>query len=138
MASADADNKKGSHQGPLVLMVDDDPINLRIVGNLLERHGYTIRTASTAEEALQILGEIVPRVLILDVMLPSMSGYELCTVVKKNEELQGIPVIFLTGQDSPKDFKTGHDAGGILYLAKPINPSRLLNAVRMLCPPPKR
>lgn len=126
-----------STKAPFVLAVDDDPVNLRLVQSLLERHGYTVRTAPSAEEALRILREIAPEVLILDVMLPGMSGYDLCDVVKRDEKLQRIPVVFLTDRRSPKDFKTGHDAGAVLYLAKPITPERLLNAVRILCPPPK-
>ena len=124
-----------SKELPCVLAVDDDPVNLRIVRSLLERNGYTVRTAPNGEEALASLQETVPVMLICDVMMPGMSGYDLCRAIKTNQHLQKIPVVFLTGQDSPKDFKTGHEVGAVFYLAKPIKPARLLNVVRMLCPP---
>jgi CheY-like chemotaxis protein len=81
-----------------------------------------------------MLRSIVPAVLITDVQMPGMSGYDLCSVVKRDERLQNVPVIFLTAQGSPQDYKTGHDLGAVVYMSKPFKPERLLQAVQMVAP----
>ena len=124
-------------QGPLVLAVDDDPGILRIIELLLSRNGYTVKTAASGENALTVLRTVVPAVLITDVAMPGMSGYDLCQVVKRDERLQNVPVVFLTAQSSPQDFKTGHDAGGVVFMVKPFKPEKLLQVVRMVAPPPE-
>jgi DNA-binding response OmpR family regulator len=91
-----------------------------------------VKTASSGEEALTILREITPAVLILDVTMPEISGYDLCWLVKQEDRLKGIPVIFLTSQDKPKDYKTGNDVGAIIYIVKPVKPVQLLHMVEML------
>jgi len=126
--------KISSKELPLVLAVDDDRIQLRLVQDLLVRHGYAVKTASSSEEALAILRSISPVVIILDVMMSGISGYDLCTQLKQDQKLRNIPVIFLTGEASPKDFKAGSNAGAVIYITKPFKPTGLLNAVRMLCP----
>lgn len=120
-------------RGPLVLVVDDDPAILRVVELLLDRNGYTVRTAANGQEALKALRKIVPDVLVLDVVMPGMSGYDVCQIVKRDARLQNVPVIFLTAQGSPQDFKAGHDAGAVIYMTKPFQPDRLLGAIRLAC-----
>src|SRR3989449_6841224 len=107
--------KQASESGPVVLAVDDDPAVLRVIEALLTRNGYMVKTASTGAEALKILSQIVPAVLILDVMMPEISGYDLCYLVKSEERLKKVPVIFLTARGAPQDFKTGQDVGGVIY-----------------------
>ena len=122
-------------QGPVVLAVDDDPGILRIVEMLLSRNGYTVRTAISGEKALALLKTVRPAVLISDVQMPGMSGYDLCQVVKRDERLKDVPVIFLTAQGSPRDYKTGHESGAVMYMVKPFKPEKLLQVVRMVAPP---
>ena len=112
--------------------MDDDPGNLRIIEMLLTRNGFSVLTARNGQEGLKLLRKMVPACLILDVQMPGMSGYDICAVVKRDERLEKVPVIFLTGQDSPQDYKTGMDAGGIIYMAKPFKPERLLQSVRLV------
>jgi DNA-binding response OmpR family regulator len=119
----------------VVLAVDDDLSILRIIEMLLSRNGYTVRTAISGEKALAVLKTILPAVLISDVQMPGMSGYDLCQVVKRDARLKDIPVIFLTGQGSPQDYKTGHESGAVVYMVKPFKPERLLQVVRMVAPP---
>lgn len=121
-------------QGPLVLAVDDDPGILRIIEMLLSRSGYAVRTAPNAQKALDILKTILPALMITDVQMPLMSGYDLCQVVKRDKRLQNMPVIFLTAQGLPQDYKAGHDSGAVMYMVKPFKPEKLLNAVRMVAP----
>lgn len=116
----------------IVLAVDDDRMVLRLIEAKLTPHDYLVKTASSGEEALKMLSEITPAVLILDVMMSGISGYDVCRIVKEDERLKSIPVIFLTSRDSPEDYKTGHDLGAVLYMAKPIKPDQILRAVQML------
>jgi two-component system sensor histidine kinase ChiS len=128
------DSKALAKQGPLVLVVDDDPSILRVIEMLLVRNGYTVRTAANGEKALAVLRTILPAVMITDVQMPGMSGYDLCSIVKHDERLQAIPVVFLTAQGSPQDYKTGHDMGAVMYMSKPFKPEKLLQVVQMVAP----
>ncbi len=123
-----------ARQGPLVLAVDDDPGILRIIELLLTRSGYAVKTAPSATKALELLKGVEPALLITDVQMPTMTGYDLCQVVKRDKRLQSVPVMFLTAQGSPQDYKTGHDSGAVMYMVKPFKPEVLLNAVRMMVP----
>ena len=119
---------------PVILAVDDDPAVLRIIESQLSRHDFVVKTAPSGEEALRILRELTPAVLILDVMMDGISGYDLCHVVKRDERLQDIPVIFLTSRGTPQDYKTGHELGAVIYMVKPLKAEKLVNVVQMLIP----
>jgi putative two-component system response regulator len=121
---------------PVILAVDDDPAVLRIVESLLTRHDYKVKTAASGEDALRMLQTLTPSVLILDVLMEGISGYDVCTVVKRDPRLQDVPVIFLTSKGTPKDYKMGHDLGAVIYMVKPLKPEKLLNVVQMLVPVP--
>jgi two-component system sensor histidine kinase ChiS len=127
------ENKSGAAPPrPLVVAVDDDPSTLRVMRILLEGNGFEVRTASNGEEALQMLRQIVPTVMILDVELPGMSGLDLCQIIKRNQRLARVPVIFLTGHGTPQEYATGHAAGAVAYVVKPYKGERLVQLVRML------
>jgi DNA-binding response OmpR family regulator len=119
---------------PVVLAVDDDPAVLRIIESQLSRHDFIVKTAANGEEALQMLRELTPALLILDVMMDGISGYDLCLVVKRDPRLKDVPVIFLTSRGTPQDFKTGHEMGAVIYMVKPLKAEKLLNIVQMLIP----
>jgi DNA-binding response OmpR family regulator len=119
---------------PVILAVDDDPALLRIIEAKLTRHDYIVKTASSGEDALRILQKITPAVLILDVQMEGISGYDVCHVVKREDRLKEIPVIFLTSRGTPQDYKTGHDLGAVIYMVKPLKPEKLVNVVQMLVP----
>jgi putative two-component system response regulator len=122
---------------PVIIAVDDDPAVLRIIEAQLTRHDYLVKTASSGEDALLMLRDVTPAVLILDVMMEGISGYDLCSVVKREERLKDVPVIFLTSKGTPQDFKTGHELGAVIYMVKPLKADRLLNVVQMLAPASK-
>ena len=128
--------KTSSEKGPLIVVVDDDAATLRIVELLLDRNGYTVKTANSGESALTLLRETVPAAMILDVNMPGMSGFDVCQIIKRDERFDKIPVILLTAQSTPQDFKTGHDAGAVIYMVKPFKPERLLQVIRLLIAPP--
>lgn len=116
--------------GWFILVVDDDPTSLRIIEQVLLKN-YTVCKAANAEEALAVLRERIPALVILDVMLPDVSGIDLCMIIKTSERLMHVPVIFISASDRPQDFKTGYDAGGVMYMGKPIRAEQLLLMVRL-------
>jgi len=119
---------------PVVLAVDDSPVQLRLIQEALARNGYAVKSAGSAEKALEMLKASVPAVVVSDVTMTGMSGYDLCKAIKNDSKLAKVPVILLTGEGAPKDFKAGRDAGAVVYITKPFKPEALLNAVRMVCP----
>jgi DNA-binding response OmpR family regulator len=119
---------------PVILAVDDDSAVLRIIEAQLSRHDFVVKTATSGEEALRKLRELTPALLILDVMMSGISGYDLCLVVKRDERLKDVPVIFLTSRGTPQDYKMGHELGAVIYMVKPFKPEKLLNIVQMLVP----
>jgi putative two-component system response regulator len=116
--------------GWFILLVDDDPTSLRIMERTL-RDTCTICTAAKAEEAVDILQERAPALVILDVMMPDVSGIDVCKMIKTTERLQEVPVIFLSSCDKPGDYGEGYDAGGVMYMAKPVRPAQLLQMVQL-------
>jgi DNA-binding response OmpR family regulator len=127
-------SKHESQSSPVILAVDDDPAVLRIIEAQLSRHNFISKTARSGEDALRILRELTPAVLILDVMMEGISGYDLCHVIKRDPRLQDIPVIFLTSRGTPQDYKTGHELGAVIYMVKPLKVEKLVNIVNMLIP----
>ena len=117
--------------GSLILVVDDDGDILRVVQITLEKSGYRVKTAADGQEALKLLRNLRPDLMILDVNMPGLSGLDLCHIVKRDTRLQAVPVIFFTAQDSPRDFQLGMNAGGIIYLVKPFKAEKLLQSVRL-------
>ena len=117
-------------RGSTVLVVDDSPENLELMGGLLGDL-YRIKVANSGARALKILeSEVLPDLILLDVMMPDMSGWDVCRAIKSNQRLGEIAVIFLTAKTSPEDEKQGFDLGAVDYINKPINPATLLSRVK--------
>jgi putative two-component system response regulator len=114
---------------PAILIVDDTPEMLEILGILL-RSQYRTRKASSGKEALASALAEPPDLVLLDVMMPGMSGFEVCRELKARAETKDIPVIFLTALNDVKDEKTGFEAGAVDYITKPISQPILLARVR--------
>ena len=121
---------------PVILAVDDDPAVLRIIDSQLTRHDYSVKAAASGEEALQVLRDLTPALLILDVMMEGISGYDVCSVVKREARFKDVPVIFLTSKSAPQDYRTGHELGAVVYMVKPLKADKLLNIIQMLVPIP--
>lgn len=114
---------------PIVMVVDDNPDNMTIVGDLLLPF-YDIRVATSGNRALEmLLQDPLPDLILLDVMMPVMDGYEVIAHLKNNDRTRSIPVIFLTAMDSTRDEEKGLELGAIDYVTKPIRPSILLARV---------
>src|SRR5688572_18100328 len=112
-----------------ILVVDDQPANLRAVSALLTRHGYDVRTAGHGEEALQMATAQVPDLLLLDMMMPGMDGFELLAQVKQHPELRKVPAIFLTAAQDRDMLLRAFESGAVDYVTKPFIPEELLARV---------
>jgi putative two-component system response regulator len=113
-----------------VLVVDDTPDNLSLMSGLL-RADYKVKLAPSGERALQIVaGESKPDLILLDIMMPDMDGYEVLRRLQFNPETEDIPVIFLTAMSASDDESTGLELGAVDYITKPINPAITLARVR--------
>lgn len=122
--------------GQPILVVDDDPDILRVLQLLFERNGFQVRIAPNGQEAVRILRKFTPAAVILDVMMPGISGFDVCRVIKREPRLEKVPVVFLTAKGAPQDFKLGGEAGAVAYVVKPFKQEKLLNIVRMLTSSP--
>ncbi len=111
---------------PTVLVVDDDPNSLQLLGSLLRSQEFDVVYADNGKEALKVAEAAAPDVIILDIMMPEMDGYEVCCRLRENKKTADIPVIFLTAKTQPEDVVSGFFAGGADYLVKPFNPVELL------------
>ncbi len=114
---------------PLILIVEDEPEVLKINARLFKRRGYNVLTAATAGESFCCLSENAPDMLILDVMLPDGSGYDICESFRKKSDN---PVIFLTGKNEIGDKVKGLGRGGDYYLTKPCSFDELLAVTQRL------
>ncbi|MEN8119942.1 MAG: hybrid sensor histidine kinase/response regulator [Bacteroidota bacterium] len=110
----------------LILIVDDEPKNLQVLGTILMEQKYKVVGAKSGKNALNAIKRTVPDLILLDVMMPEMDGYETCTCIKENENLKDVPVIFLTAKVEPEDIVKGFDVGGVDYITKPFNHAELL------------
>jgi putative two-component system response regulator len=118
-----------SRNKPTVLIVDDTPENLTVMNGLLREH-YRTKIANNGERALQIAADNPhPDLILLDIMMPGMDGYEVCRRLKRDPRLAAVPVIFLTAKAEIKDEQAGFDVGGVDYITKPISPSIVLARV---------
>jgi DNA-binding response OmpR family regulator len=114
----------------IIIIVDDNTENLKVLGNVLKENGYKIAVAKSGADALILLENIKPSLILLDVMMPEMDGYMVCKQLKKNENWSEIPVIFLTARTETEDIVKGFEAGGVDYISKPFNITELLARVK--------
>lgn len=112
-----------------VLVVDDDPVNIKVISAAI-RDDYDIFTAESGYDAIDQLKEHKPDLILLDVMMPDLTGFEVCKIIKSDDAFADIPVIFLTALNTNDGEFQGLEIGGIDYLAKPINLGLLKLRVR--------
>ena len=115
-----------------ILVVDDDPRNVRLLAHLLTVKGYTVVTASSGPEALLMVKTERPDLVLLDVMMPGMSGYEVCTKIREDLATGVLPVVMVTALDPAQERLKGLEAGADDFLTKPINQLELLARVHSL------
>ena len=113
----------------LILVVDDNSENRKVLGNLLSNNGYEVGVASDGFKALKFIENVIPDLILLDVMMPGMDGFEVCQKIKENQALKYIPIIFLTAKTSTEDIVKGFKVGGVDYVSKPFSGEELLARV---------
>jgi DNA-binding NtrC family response regulator len=113
-----------------ILVVDDTPANLRLLTDLLAKHGYRVRPASDGALALKSVAAKNPDLILLDVSMPDMDGYEVCRRLKADEQSSRIPVIFISAFGDTHQKVTGFEAGGVDYITKPLEAEEVLARVR--------
>jgi CheY-like chemotaxis protein len=122
----------GDQEGPLILIVDDVPDNRTIYVLFLKFSGFRIAEADNGEEALRQAERLLPDVIVMDLSLPVMDGWEATRRLKRDSRTQGIPVIVLTGHALPEHAEAARQAGCDLVITKPCLPDQLLDAIRRI------
>ena len=115
---------------PTILVADDEEDVRELVSYRLTRSGYDVIDAADGEEAFRLASESVPDLMVLDVMMPRLDGYELTRRVRAEESLRSVPVILLTARSQETDVSRGFEVGADDYLRKPFNPDELVARVR--------
>ncbi|MFT4924698.1 MAG: two-component system cell cycle response regulator [Phenylobacterium sp.] len=113
-------NNQASEQQPVVLVVDDTPANLTLMRNMLEPENYKVLLATSGEKALDLLSKIQPDLILLDVMMPGLDGFETIKQIKALPQAKDIPVIFVTAKSDSEDVIQGFAMGAVDYITKPI------------------
>lgn len=122
------ENIQGVNEKGTILIVDDDPMNINILSGILEDK-HEILFATNGKDALRIAQEESPDLIILDIVMPEMDGYEVCIRLKANPAVSDIPVIFITGLSDVADEAKGLEVGAVDYIIKPISPPIVLMRV---------
>lgn len=112
-----------------VLVVEDSPTSRKVITMVLTRKGYLVQEATNGRDALKMIGGERPHLILLDAMLPDMTGYDILAQLQQDRQLKEIPVVMLTAKDSPMDREKGLRAGSSAYLTKPFNPEKLLSVI---------
>lgn len=113
-----------------ILIVDDNEENLSVLGNFLISKNYNVQFAETGEAALKTIERKVPDLILLDISMPGISGYEVCEILKKDDATAEIPIIFITAMSETKDVVKGFELGAVDYVTKPFNQAELLSRVK--------
>lgn len=119
----------GEQIGETVLLVDDNPVNLQILFKALEGNGYNLLTATGGEEALAIAKQVKPSLILLDIVMPDMDGYEVCEILKQDPITEPIAVIFLSALEDSSAKVRGFDVGGVDYISKPFRADEIVARV---------
>jgi two-component system sensor histidine kinase/response regulator len=115
---------------PTVLVVDDNPKNVQIIALLLHELKYKIIIAVNGKSAIDLVERVRPDLILMDVMMPGMDGFEACQIIKTKSENANIPVIFLTAMSEKVNIVKGFEAGGVDYITKPFNKEELISRIK--------
>ena len=117
---------------PAILLVDDEPNIVMSLEFLMRKNGYQVGIARNGTEALAALQEMPYDLVLLDVMMPDVDGYQVCRQLRANPDRAATRVIFLSAKSQPADVQKGYEAGADLYIPKPFSTRQLMQKVREL------
>ena len=123
-------NKYFTPEESVILVVDDSMQNLKLLGNMLNEWNFQIALAKNGKEALSLAPKIIPSLILLDIMMPEMDGFEVCEKLKNDDRTTDIPIIFLTAKTSQDDIIKGFKLGGVDYITKPFNQDELMMRIQ--------
>jgi len=115
-----------------ILVVDDSPFILELVKDVLTKSGYRVDRATNGHEAMLAIGEDPPDLVLLDIIMPEMSGYQVCRLIRGDERLKSLPIVMMTAKDTQKDRFWGMEVGADAYITKPIEEQSLLETIDSL------
>jgi len=115
---------------PLIMIVDDVSKNIQLLGQVLKSKGYRILALTESSKAVHAIEKNLPDLILLDIMMPEIDGYEICSIIKSKPETKDIPVIFLTARTQSEDIIKGFELGAVDYVTKPFNTNELLMRVK--------
>ena len=119
-----------------ILLVDDEPSIVKMVGKRLEVEGFDVLIAMDGQEGLMKARAELPDLIVLDLMLPKLNGYEVCMMLKQDGRYQKIPIVLFTAKTQEKDEKLGMECGANAYVRKPFRAQELLEKIRALIAAP--
>ena len=134
MVKLKQNKRKSGSRKTNILVVDDEPNILMSLDFLMKKAGYGVFIARDGAEALDIIKVEKPDIIILDIMMPNVDGYEVCQFVKTDKMLSDTKVIFLSAKSKDEDIKKGYDMGADLYVTKPFSTRDLIKEVAQLIP----
>lgn len=115
-----------------ILIAEDEPDIRELVAFTLRFAGHEVTTTSNGEEAVQKAGQMIPDIILMDVRMPRMTGYDACRALKADPALKDIPVVFLSAKGQDSEIQIGLDAGAEEYLLKPFAPDQLAERVKII------
>lgn len=114
-----------------ILVIDDEEEITDIVETYFESLGYDVLAANSGQAGLKMAAEFKPNLVLLDIMMPDTSGYEVCSELKQMDSMRGVPVVFLTGRDTREDSGRSFQSGGDMFVKKPFSCERLADIVKI-------
>lgn len=112
-----------------ILIAEDERDIRELINFTLSFAGHTVTMAANGEEAVHLAQQVKPNLIMMDIRMPKMTGYEACREMKKLDSVKDIPVVFLSAKGQDEEVKTGYDAGAIDYVLKPFSPDELVRRV---------
>ncbi len=118
-------HKNANNKNPLILIIDDNKLNMKIITQTLKKEKYLLATANNGKKGLEMIQNIPPDLILLDIIMPEINGFEVCKRLKASPKTKAIPIILLTARTDTKDIIKGLKLGAIDYITKPFNTAEL-------------
>ena len=115
-----------------ILIVDDTPENISLLTEMLQMQGYQILAANDGQRSIKIATHMLPDLILLDIMMPDMNGYETCQILKSQEQTRNIPVVFISAKSEIEDVLMGFSVGGADYINKPFHEEEVYARIKSL------